>query len=164
MKAYFVFFMLAPGLLASNAQNISRSILSLGNDVFFEGGHYLSSSIGQVAYETFETSDYHLTQGFQQPSLIHFEKPVYSDLVKVYPNPVVNKLSVEFISDEESNYIVQVFSVTGKMLYFREYLNIEGKKKEYIDVSAFPTGLYIVHVFSRNKVIMKTFKIDKMNR
>jgi hypothetical protein len=164
MKAFFVFLMVTLALLKLDAQHVSRSIVSLGNDVSIEEGYYLSSSFGQVAYETLETTNYHLTQGFQQPSLIHFEKPVYADLVKVYPNPVVDKLTVEFTSDEESNYIVQVFSLAGELLRVREYLNVEGKQKEKINVSHFATGLYIVHVFSRNRVIIKTFKIDKINK
>lgn len=72
----------------------------------------------------------------------------------VYPNPVMNNLSVEF---ETINYDTQieVYSVNGQLMYVDKDNRSFGFNKVSIDMSDYPTGMYMVRIGNLVKKIVK---------
>lgn len=78
---------------------------------------------------------------------------------KAYPNPVLNKLSLEVESDNFGDLEVAIFDMSGKLLNnFRKSCNI-GPNHFYINTSEFKTGMYFFRVKMGEK--SKTIKIVK---
>lgn len=75
--------------------------------------------------------------------------------LKVYPNPVINELTI----NTSENFItkLQVYSVLGKMLWQNN--NVSINTNHTVDFSNLPTGIYILKVFSDEK--QKSFRIIK---
>lgn len=72
----------------------------------------------------------------------------------VYPNPVMNNLTVEF---ETINYDTQieVYSVNGQLMYVDKDNRSFGFNKVSIDMSDYPTGMYMVRIGNLVKKIVK---------
>ena len=70
-------------------------------------------------------------------------------LFKIYPNPTNEFLRIK--NDKvNSNLIVQVYDLTGKLIYNESF---ENKKK--ITTSDWVSGNYILTIFDNNKLIFK---------
>lgn len=70
--------------------------------------------------------------------------------VKLFPNPSEGKITIE------SNYIVEsleVFNITGKMVFFNDYNDATYEKK--LNLSHEKPGIYFVRIYSKNKYITK---------
>ncbi|MCG8411420.1 MAG: T9SS type A sorting domain-containing protein [Bacteroidales bacterium] len=73
--------------------------------------------------------------------------------VNVYPNPVKDKLFIEFAKN--NNCVISICSMQGEVLLLRK----TDLQKEIIDISSIPSGVYIVRICdSRNAI---TYKIVK---
>ena len=73
--------------------------------------------------------------------------------VKLYPNPVVNKLTIEF-STEDSNQVV-IYNMTGQKVYNKQHFSsiID------IDMSQFGEGIYLVKIKSeKGEYLRKVIK------
>jgi PKD repeat protein len=76
---------------------------------------------------------------------------IESELLSLFPNPVIDYLTLEFNSDKDKE--VFVFAATGQLIQTRSF-----KKSGSIDFSEFPAGIYILalkqdHVYSHFKII-----------
>jgi hypothetical protein len=76
---------------------------------------------------------------------------IESELLSLFPNPVIDYLTLEFNSDNAKE--VFVFAATGQLIQTRSF-----KKSGSIDFSEFPAGIYILalkqdHVYSHFKII-----------
>lgn len=76
-----------------------------------------------------------------------------SRLLKVYPNPCTDVLTVEF--DQGAEYTIEVCTLKGQILY--RTINTDPGIK--IDLSAFPGGLYLITICTKDFV--KTQKVIK---
>ena len=81
-----------------------------------------------------------------------YKPELEEDLIMVYPNPVKDKLIVEYaIADGFSNGKIQVFNLEGKLM-----LTIPINKQfdvKTIDVSSFPNGNYLIKIGGYTKQI-----------
>mgnify|MGYP003812460113 CR=1 FL=1 len=162
-----VFF--TAGSFLISAQNISRKVVSFGGKNNMEGGYYLSWTSGEPVTQTINGGGYYLTQGFQQPSLIDISLPhsvPVKDSINVYPNPLIgDNLTISFSVKEVMKYYIEVISLDGRKLLIRE---IEFPDmlfhEEIIDFSAYLKGLYMVHIYSPDRKVNSTYKIEKVRR
>jgi hypothetical protein len=75
-----------------------------------------------------------------------------SQWLRIYPNPVSEYLVIE---SQKNIRIVEVFSLTGIL---QNRAEVTGAGKIILDVSAFPSGLYILRITSEdNRFILKKF-------
>jgi hypothetical protein len=97
----------------------------------------------------------------QRHSMSLLENDEDSDEIIVYPNPNNGKLVVEFSKTIKSNqnYLksIIVTDVSGRIVYNKN--NID-KKKEYVDISGSPKGVYFIRIKSENLDITKKILIQ----
>ena len=165
MRLIFLGIILLTGSLL-NAQVISHKVISNGGSFISNGGYHLASTIGEVSVISCQNSGYFITQGFQQPSM--FYKPDSPDpdngtIISVYPNPVENDLIFELNIDGITEFTIEVFTFNGISLYVRPLSQLpEGRNYFTIDFSGYSRGIYVIHVYSTEKLISRVFKIEKL--
>ena len=122
------------------------SSLSFGQEqhVISSGGSYssantgsLSSTIGESVINTIETSNHHLTQGFNQDWIHFLSTHNFKDdiNINVYPNPTTHFINVE--SNKSCN--LNIYDINGKQV-----LNRTIDTSEQIDLTALLPGTYFL--------------------
>ena len=140
---------LSNGVLTSNAPGIYQWYLN-GNPIPGANASNFEPSI---------TGDYSLELTNENGCSVKSEFVNYtgidaidsSELLSLFPNPVINNLTLVFKSDNAKE--VFVFAATGQLIQTRSF-----KKSGSIDFSEFPAGIYILaikqdHVYSHFKII-----------
>ncbi len=69
--------------------------------------------------------------------------------VKVYPNPSKHFITVELAQKSESNTVVELSDMSGKMLFKQDLIN----QKNKIDLSHLARGTYIVSILQENQLL-----------
>ena len=119
----------------------------------------ISYSVGEVAYQSYESGTGKVTEGVQQPYEIFALATNENDLNKsktVYPNPVKDFLTVDFNAKKLNNARYQFFDATGRIIKSGNLTNM----KNEINTSALSPGMYLLSILENEKTI-KTFKIIK---
>lgn len=123
-----------------------------------------SQTIGEAMVEIVRNYDHVLTQGFQQPKLkiTWGDKPLGTG-VKVYPNPVTNFFTLELFGEDPREFSIKIYNISGNVLFMDE-ATFYGQywEKRRIPVSNLPTGFYIIRVESSDKMINRSFKMEKI--
>ncbi len=144
------------------AQSISHEVLVPLASVTSTGTYCISQTIGEAVVEYIHCDNIDLTQGFQQPSL-DSDRPYIppGNGVKLYPNPVQTKLTLELFGNLSREYRVVIFGINGS-IYMEKNYNCTSRRLIPIDVSDFSRGTYFVKVVASDGTIDRLFKIEKM--
>ena len=67
-------------------------------------------------------------------------------VARIYPNPTDNMLNIEISNTGKQGLEIEIFSVTGKAIYRKEYRSINAHFIEQIDLSGYSKGIYLVKV------------------
>ena len=165
MQKRGIFIYLLAGLsMLVGAQHLSNQVLVPVASVSTNSGYSISQTIGEVAVQYIHDDSFGLTQGFQQPSISVLEPVVpLGNGVKIYPNPVVNNLTLEFFGSESTEYHLTIFGINGSIYYKNDYPCI-GKfwHKIQIDVGHYQRGTYFIRIVAVNGSISRLFKIEKI--
>ncbi len=127
----------------------SNNIVISNNDIVI-----IQQSIGQLSpIGTFTKGNYEIRQGFIQPNIlakiIDENIPLNIDLtVSVYPNPFINDLTVSFNNNNESDIIIEVYDVLGRLLYNKKYF---WNKSILVQLNNLPSGIYLLKILNNNK-------------
>lgn len=146
------------------SQQLSQQVLVSVAGVTSAGAINYSQTIGETAVEIIGHTGYVFTQGFQQPSIkLMPEKLPDGNGVNVYPNPVIDDLTIKLFGDIPRNFRIDIINITGTII-ISEKLSFIDKFyfEKVIPVGHLTNGLYFIRVTSADKVINRTFKIDKM--
>jgi hypothetical protein len=141
-----------------HAQSLGQTVLSTSGDHFQNGSAALSWTIGEPVINSLENGSVRLTQGFHQPyltvsSVIEAQN---ENLVRVYPNPTIAMLSIDFATTGE--YRAELFDVLGRKL---NTFNIIGNHYE-LDLNDFPAANYLLKCYDTENKSISTFKIQKI--
>lgn len=142
-------------------QTLTPDLVTTSGDFYKTGTGSLSLSIGEPLTETYTTTNNLLTQGFQQskwtvsPTGINDPKTI--DL-KVFPNPVTDRLNIEFPSGSGQAFDISLFDINGKLLFKKVGLNATGQ----IDLSNINESSLILKVYNLNTKTNQSFKIQKI--
>jgi hypothetical protein len=123
-----------------------------------------SQTIGETAVEVISSTDFILTQGFQQPALkLVYEPPHAGNGFNVYPNPATDHITVKLFGDVSREFRIDIINITGTKVYM-EKLSFTDKfyLEKVIPVSQFNNGIYFVRVLSGDNEINRTFVFEKM--
>jgi hypothetical protein len=162
-RGIFIFIILALSLDVG-AQYLSHKVLVSAGNVVLNGDYSLSQTVGEPVVELISNENFILTQGFQQPGALVF-KPNDKEGkgVRVYPNPVQDRLMLELFGDTDLEYHVTIFGFNGAIYLKNDYL-CEGNFWHVVtlDVSNYQRGTYFVRVVTECGSISRLFKIQKM--
>ncbi|MBA4322723.1 MAG: hypothetical protein C0408_07895 [Odoribacter sp.] len=146
------------------SQHLSHQVLLPAAGVAANGGVNYSQTIGETAVEIISSTDYLLTQGFQQPRLKLLPgNPPQGNGVKAYPNPAVDFVNIELFGETGRIFRISVININGTIVYSEDlsfgerYWHIQE-----IPVTRLARGLYFIRVVSRDGIINRSFKIEKM--
>lgn len=79
--------------------------------------------------------------------------------LNIYPNPSTSKIELNITGLKATNGVVEVYSITGKRIYFGRI----SSEKTIIDVSNFSSGIYICKYINDNKLRILTKQIVIQN-
>jgi hypothetical protein len=79
------------------------------------------------------------------------EKNILSQDFNLYPNPVINELTVK--TDLDYTY-VRIMNINGRLV-------ISGDTKETVNVSSIEKGIYFIQLVDKNNVVLQTRKFIK---
>ena len=150
--------------LNSYPQSITRSVISVTGISSLEDKGLLSYSVGETITGCLLSPVNCLTQGFQQPSLrFFFEENINMGInaVEVYPNPVIKNLTILFYTRTIDLLHVELYSGNGTLFRSLQY-NITETGWIEVDMENLHSGLYLLHVYSTDKLLDRVFKIEKI--
>jgi len=162
MKIFTLILLIIISASSGFSQIISPSVIASAGGCDENAYAKISWTLGETVTETETNGDYILTQGFQQG---HFNVisvqvtalPGYS--VNVFPNPFTNQLNVNITSPDNSNFLLILFDVNGKIIK-----NCENNTEQnfvFENLSEYSSGIYFLKTISTNSKYDKTFKIEK---
>ncbi|MGY0392488.1 SdrD B-like domain-containing protein [Bizionia sp. KMM 8389] len=88
-----------------------------------------------LAFTSTENLNTNIDLGLYENSTLSVDQTELKDLVRVYPNPVVDKLTVNV---NTSNFNYAIYSIQGQLLVRAE------ASQNQIDFSSFKTGMYVL--------------------
>jgi hypothetical protein len=122
-----------------------QQLLSAAGTSFTGGEIHASWSFGELAIESQQLNDLHVTQGLHQANLLleSIDEPAEENSAQLYPNPTngVVHLNLDENTDVERLTILNSQGV--------EILSLAHKNKK-IDLSDQPDGLYFIQIESEN--------------
>lgn len=146
------------------SQQLSNQVLVPVAGVTFSGYINYSQTIGETAIEIISSSDFVFTQGFQQPgiSLVPSDLPDGNG-VDVYPNPAIENVTIKLFGENSREFRIDVITIAGTVVITEKVYCIDKYYLEkVIPVGFLSRGLYFIRVLSSDKLINRTFRIDKM--
>jgi hypothetical protein len=161
-KILLLFLLGSSGNLMS--QQLSHQVLVPIAGVSLSGNISYSQTIGESAVEIFEGSDHVFTHGFQQPSIKFLQggQPEGNG-VDVFPNPAIENITVRFFGNTSRDFIIEMINMTGNVVFSEKQSFTDSFYLEkVIPVSSFYKGIYLVRILSTDKLINRTFKIEKL--
>jgi len=164
-KSTLIVFLLALFLAHANSQGLSHQVLVPAASVITGSGVNYSQTIGETAIEIVSAYDHTLTQGFQQPRLIWSDTGSHppGTGVKVYPNPVSEYVKIELFGETAREFSIMIINITGTVVYSDQMkFSSYHWHIEKVPVTSFIRGMYFVRIMSKDGIINRTFKIDKM--
>lgn len=136
---------------------VQQAVLSGGKYHQSDAGS-ISWSLGETAISTLKTSEYIITQGFQQSNLTVTaidDETDFSIGITAYPNPTSSNLFIA-VDGEIANLRYEVYAVNG--------LNIAGNhfdsNPQKIVFAHLNSGVYLIRIQLNNQTI-KTFRVVK---
>ncbi len=146
------------------SQRLSHQVLAPAAGQAVHSNINYSQTIGQTAVDIIGGAGYVLTQGFQQPLLATSEdSSSQGNGVDVYPNPATDYINVKLFGDVARDFRIELINITGTVIksieinFVTDYYYIE-----HIPVSDIKIGMYFIRVSSNDKLILRTFKIEKL--
>ncbi len=85
----------------------------------------------------------------------NIENQNFLDEIKIYPNPIDDKLIIEF-NDGIDNGEIKIYNLQGKLVACDEFKN----RKKIINTSSLQSGIYLIRI-STKEYTMKTYKLIK---
>ena len=120
----------------------------------------MSYSIGQLFYEPIVEAGYYVSQGLQHPLVFLYTETIGSEKMneelKVYPNPVGEKLYLSNLSQDYQDLSVELFDLQGRILLSKIIYN----EATEISMAPFERGIYILKVYQSKREI-NTIKVLK---
>jgi len=146
------------------SQELSQQVLVPVAGVSSTASISYSQTIGETAVEIIGCPEFTFTQGFQQPRMTFLPGNVPAGTgVDAYPNPATDIITIKLFGQDPRDFRIDVLNIAGTIVYTE---NVCFTDKYYLEkaipVSQLYKGIYLVRVFSKDGVISRTFKIEKM--
>jgi len=83
------------------------------------------------------------------------------NLIKIYPVPARDFLNLEFFNDSKEEIIVELYDISGKLMYNNKFENILNNDKRQIDLTNYKNGTYLLKIFNNKVNITEKIIIQK---
>jgi hypothetical protein len=74
-----------------------------------------------------------------------------NSFVRIYPNPVIDKFTLEFVTEIPKSLHVKIYDINGRMVKENQYQNVTNGVD--INISELKSGLYNILIIGNNKII-----------
>ena len=149
----------------SFSQTLTPTVVSCYGKFSGAGGYSLSATGGEPMTETFSAGNNILTQGFQQPDFISTGITVLNEagfLVKIFPNPTADFLTVQFQSNSENEFNISLSDFLGRKFILHNEQEKKGNEftKTFL-LNELPSACYFLTIENSKGDIKKSFPIIK---
>ena len=145
------------------SQSVSHQVLVPWAGVEHSGNIYFSQTVGETMVEYTGCSFYLLTQGFQQPSVKIFNTDVDDNIVRAYPNPVSDFVTIEMIGDKARTFRIEFMDLTGRtFISVKKTFGENYMYREQYNVKEMVSGLYMIRIMSTDGLFNRTFRKQKI--
>ena len=148
------------------AQSLSPNVISSTGGIDKTNSISLEWTMGESAVQTTSAEGKIYTEGFHQPELrvidivAQNESLSASYTINIAPNPVKSLLTVNIKSPDEVNLFLTLTDLNGKSIASTEGFFKNDSRD--VDMSAFASGIYLLHITNSKGDLIKTFKISKL--
>jgi hypothetical protein len=137
----------------------AQSLVGATGTTLNSNGYSLEYAVGEISIHTLAASGNtsFLTQGLLQPSVkvINPACDIVNDILQFFPNPTINKIRIVGRNDWITHYMI--YAADGKLMATAPFVN------NFIDLTRFAAGLYLVRLLPGCDGQFKTLKIVKKN-
>jgi hypothetical protein len=143
-------------------------------DVLASAGDYYTSStcnvnwtLGEISIESFSTTSGIFTQGFNQPDIYFLAIKDNAQPIKnfnIYPNPSSDYFNIEITGLKATDIYIDLVDLSGKKLSLPSFIlktQPDGSVSNQYNISSIASGAYILHVYSHDDTVNKTYKLIK---
>ena len=118
----------------------------------------LSWTLGQLVIATGEVNEYSVTQGFHQTiiTVTNLNDDLNEIQLKVFPNPVVEVLIIEF--PERKHFEYSIYNENGELVISGKLSDIRNP----VNISQLNRGTYILYVKDQMTNKLNSYKISKL--
>ena len=143
---------------------LSPTVIASAGNYSEAGGISLSWTLGEVAVTTLQQGEIILTQGFQQSFLkdVGFAANPIKWHIAAYPNPVQDKLWIQFDLPEAKDFMIEIQDVNGRVISQHQHKQIFPGDVIQVDVSAFSYGVYFFRVATADRRQTRVISITKL--
>ncbi len=162
MRQTLLLFVLICLMLVGYGQSISSSVIATAGGSSEAGGINLSWTMGELAIETFTTTNLILTQGFQQGyyEITSIEDPLTKRIdLQIYPNPAIDIINILIENQDSKSIRIELYSIDGKLVTNEQWENT-GSPYQF-QLNRFSSNQYILKVIDLDNGISNSFKIIK---
>lgn len=139
--------------------NCQVSINSSGKDISSPAGS-ISYSLGQIDFNSYNSQTGSVSLGVQHAYEIFVTNLSEIDKIislQIFPNPVIDVLSLELSSIENKYFNYQIYNNEGKLLEASPILSVQ----TLIQFKEHKPSCYFLNVVSDDNKVLKSFKIVK---
>jgi len=69
-----------------------------------------------------------------------------SPMIRIYPNPAEDKINIEINYNGDQDIGIELFSISGQLVYRKEFQNSHGPFIKQIDISSYVKGMYLLKI------------------
>ena len=150
--------------IKSFPQTVFRNVIATGGNSITASGYVISSTIGQIPFQTLCETTNALTQGFEQPA--SKAKLFPGESIEAFPNPVNKVLNLIFSVAYSKDFIICIFNISGNEIYTQLLPEIKTGILYTVDFTQFPDGIYLIHIYEKSdaRSLFKVIKIEKFSK
>lgn len=132
------------------------NIVSNQNEIYVCGG--TNSNNYDFSTHTFDGSQFIMRIVDWPLATINFSETDAAFIV--YPNPTTDLINLQYSGYKQTNNIVSITNISGKLIYSDEFNISSQNQKKSIDMSQSANGVYLISI-TNSKGLHKTFKFIK---
>jgi hypothetical protein len=148
------------------SQNVelSPSVIASAGNYSESGDISLSWTLGEIAVSTLQQGELMLTQGFQQAFLkdVGFNLDPIEWKIIAYPNPVKDKLQIQFDLMEPADFFIEIQDVSGKLLSQEQFKGVLPGDVIPVEMSSYKYGVYFFRISTSNREQVRVISISKL--
>jgi hypothetical protein len=166
MKRALVLVLLIATVQLAKSQSVFPDVIGSNGNYFANANYSVAWTLGEVMNETYSSPANFLTQGFHQPAYVSptVVKPISPGAaISIYPNPVVNDLTISF-GDSQGTFEIKIYDAIGQIVS-RESIVLSGSPgtKHIVAFDGFASALYFLQIVNADASIQASFSIIKSN-